>query len=118
MLATGIRRSDSMKQGLLATVLLAVLATQAQAGFQKDREAFDRRQAELDQRCESAREAKLAPLREAAFQDCMRTTRNSRAETECRRKTAGENGNRAGGAPRFYDLPACVEAFEHKRQRR
>lgn len=58
-----------MKQGLLATVLLAVLATQAQAGFQKDREAFDRRQAELDQRCESAREAKLAPLREAAFQD-------------------------------------------------
>ncbi|MGK9066144.1 hypothetical protein [Stutzerimonas chloritidismutans] len=106
-----------MTQGRLVVVLLGLLATQAQAGFQKDRDAFDTRQAELDQRCEAAREVKLAPLREAAFEDCMRSTRNSRADTECQRKTVGENGNRAGGTPRFYDLPACVEAFEHKRQR-
>lgn len=48
----------------------------------------------------------------------MNAKRGADTEADCRRKTAGENGNRVGGTPRFYDLPACVEAFEHKRQRR
>lgn len=103
--------------GKFTVLLLCVLTVQAQGAFKKEEEAFARRQSELDRQCEAARAEKLAPLREAAFQDCMNAKRSSRSEAECRRKTAGENGNRVGGTPRFYDLPACVEAFEHKRQR-
>jgi hypothetical protein len=106
-----------MKQGRFTVLLLCILTAQAQGALKKEEEAFARRQAELDRHCEAARAEKLAPLREAAFQECMSAKRSSRSEAECRRKTGGENGNRVGGAPRFYDLPACVEAFEHKRQR-
>lgn len=107
-----------MKHGRQLTVLLlCVLSLQAHAAFKKDEEAFVKRQEQLNRQCQAARDEKLAPIREAAFRECLTKTRNSRAETECRRRTAGENGNRAGGTPRFYDLPACIEAFEHKRQR-
>ncbi|QUE76283.1 hypothetical protein [Stutzerimonas stutzeri] len=105
-------------QGRLTVLLLCMLAFQAHGAFKKDDEAFALRQAELEPRCEAARSEKLAPLREAAFQQCMNAKRGADTEADCRRKTAGENGNRVGGTPRFYDLPACVEAFEHKRQRR
>ena len=105
-----------MKQGTCALWLCCVLATQAQGAFKKDQEAFALRQAELDHQCEAARDEKLAPMREAAFQECMSAKRSTRSEADCRRITAGENSNRLGGAPRFYDLPACVEAFEHQRR--
>ncbi|WP_217477559.1 hypothetical protein [Stutzerimonas stutzeri] len=104
-------------QGRLSVLLLCLLAAHTHAAFKKDEEAFALRQAELERRCEAARSEKLAPLREAAFQQCMSAKRGADSAADCHRKTAGENGNRVGGTPRFYDLPACVEAFEHKRQR-
>jgi hypothetical protein len=107
-----------MKQGRqLIVLLLCAFTLQAQGAFKQDEEAFAKRQNVLDHQCEAARNEKLQPIREASFRECMTKTRGSNAEKDCRRKTGGENGNRIGGSPRFYDLPACVEAFEHRRKR-
>lgn len=109
-----------MKQGWVTVFMMCALVGPAHGAYNADKKAFAFRQDELDRQCEAARAEKLAPLREATFQECMnatRSTRSTRSEAECRRKTMGENGNRVGGAPRFYDLPACVKAFKHKSKR-
>jgi len=117
MLAVGSKKEcrDARKADRSAVVHVGVPGAW---GVQERRRGVRPPAAELEQRCEAARSEKLAPLREAAFQQCMNAKRGADTEADCRRKTAGENGNRVGGTPRFYDLPACVEAFEHKRQRR
>ena len=70
-------------QGRLTVLLLCMLAFQAHGAFKKDDEAFALRQAELEQRCEAARSEKLAPLREAAFQQCMNAKRGADTEADC-----------------------------------
>jgi hypothetical protein len=80
--------------------------------------------AELQQRCEDAREEKIAPLREAAIEECVSSRRSTRGRAECERIYAdfGEGGGIVGGArrpPMFLELPECVEYFEARnRQRR
>ncbi len=73
-------------------------------------------QAELDRRCEDARQLKLAPIRADIFAECLDKKRGD--EAFCRRYAAGYNGNRVGGSPRFYELPACQAAFEFRNRRR
>ncbi len=78
----------------------------------------------LDQRCQKAREAKIAPLREAAIERCVSARRSSRSPAACERFYAdyGQSGVTIHGAfraPMFNDLPECVEYFEARdRQRR
>jgi hypothetical protein len=72
---------------------------------------------ELGQRCQKAREMKIAPLREAAIEDCINRRRTSRSPATCERlnKDFGQGGGIVGGgfrAPMFIDLPECVEYFE------
>ena len=72
---------------------------------------------ELRQRCEAAREAEIAPLREAAIEECASRPRNSRTREDCERMYAdfgGGGGTIDGGArpAMFIDLPECVEYFE------
>lgn len=98
---------------LLVSTLLATTATAA--GFEADKQATLKRQAELDQSCEAAREVKLEPLRQQNFNDCMNADRTTDTAADCKRQTANYNGNRSGASPMFYDLPACVEAFEFKK---
>lgn len=73
-------------------------------------------QAELDRLCEEARDRALEPVRAEIYQECMDDQRKD--PDYCRRYADGYNGERVGGAPRFYELPECVEAFEFKRSQR
>jgi hypothetical protein len=100
-----------------ALSLLAVLLCAApQAGaFESEQERIRQKQVELDQACESAREVKLQPLRAQAFDECMTAKRSTDTAADCTRKSAEVNGNRLGGSPRFYDLPACEAAFKHRK---
>lgn len=91
-------------------LLLVVLPLAARAD---DRAS---RQAELDRACEAAREEALGPIREELREDCLADGKDA---AFCRRQAEGYNGARAGGgAPLFYDLPACAAAFEYQRGQR
>lgn len=97
-------------------LIAALLACMNQAlAFETEQDKIDRKQLELDQRCEAAREIELKPIRAQAFAECMSSKRATDTEADCKRKTSGYNGNRQGGTPRFYDLPPCEKAFEYRR---
>ena len=88
-----------------------------------DPETFDPRSAsleELDRRCEAAREAKIAPLREAEIAKCKADKRNDPAYCERFWADYGESTKTPKGRyiPRkFHDLPECKVA-ERERKRR
>lgn len=71
-------------------------------------------QAELDKRCEEAREKKIAPLRQARIDECRSAGKRSPASCETFYSTYGDaTGSVHTGAytPRmFNDLPECVAA--------
>ena len=83
--------------------------------FQTGQEKIEVRQAELDKACESARLVMLEPIRAQAYNECINSKRSTDTPEDCHRKTSGINANRQGGSPRFYDLPACVDAFKHRK---
>jgi hypothetical protein len=95
---------------LAAGVLLAGMNAGASLPDEELRRA---RQAELDQACEAARQAALAPRRQEIYDECL--GRADRDEAACRKDANGYNGNRIGGTPLFYDLPECEEAFDFRR---
>ncbi|MBL8202083.1 MAG: hypothetical protein JNK40_14035 [Chromatiales bacterium] len=96
----------------LPASLLILLAAVAGAADQSDAE----RQAELDQRCEAARDEKLAPIREEVYAECLEGRKGD--EAYCRRYADGYNGERIGGSPRFYELPECEAAFRFRNRNR
>ena len=76
--------------------------------------------AELDQRCDDAREKKIAPLREAEIENCKQDKRRDPASCERINSDFGESGRTVTGSIRprmFDDLPECVHALK-KRNRR
>lgn len=96
----------------LATALLMFLALPVFAADPADGE----RQAELDRRCEAARNEKLAPIRAEIYAECLDDRKGD--EAYCRRYADGYNGERIGGSPRFYELPECEEAFRFRNRNR
>lgn len=67
--------------------------------------------AELDARCEQAREARIAPERTKRIDECV-TKREQPDRASCER-TFATYGDRSGNRPRLhYDLPECQEAFD------
>lgn len=93
-------------------LLAGVASSAALAADQSDAE----KQATLDQRCEEARAVQLAPIRTDIYTECLEKKRGDAAY--CRRFADGYNGNRPGGAPRFYELPECKAAFEYRNRPR
>lgn len=76
--------------------------------------------ADLDRRCDEAREAKLAPLREVEIVQCKQDKRNDPAWCERFNADFGDAGRTASGAMRprmFDDLPECVEALQERNRR-
>ncbi|MEA3275094.1 MAG: hypothetical protein U9Q81_07385 [Pseudomonadota bacterium] len=72
---------------------------------------------ELKQRCEQAREREIAPLRQAAIEECVSSRRSTRTRDDCERihDGFGEGGGTATGGFRarmFNDLPECLEYFQ------
>ena len=98
-------------------VFLALLGVTL-AGLAGDLSPQDRaaKQAELDRLCEAAREEKLAPIRAEIYDECI--NRQGKQPDYCRRYADGYNGARAGAAPRFYELPECVAAFDFRNSNR
>ncbi len=77
--------------------------------------------AQLDQRCEDAREEKIAPLREAEIESCKQERRSDPAFCESFNADFGDGGRTASGHYRqriFDDLPECVEALHETNTRR
>ena len=76
--------------------------------------------AEMDGRCEEAREAKIAPLRDAEIEHCKAQPRSDPAFCESHNADFGDGGRTESGAIRprmFDDLPACVEALQERNRR-
>jgi hypothetical protein len=96
---------------LAALLLAATVPTIVRA------DAWDDEQARLDRACEAARSEALAPIREEIREECLAA---GKPTDFCARDAAGYDGARPGPgrAPLFYDLPECVDAFEHQQSPR
>ena len=76
--------------------------------------------ADLDRRCEDAREERIAPLREDEIAKCIQTETGDQAWCEIFWADYGDGGRTVSGGtfPRmFHDLPECVEAWEERNRR-
>lgn len=74
---------------------------------------------ELEQRCEEAREVKIAPLRTAAIDECAAKPKNTREYCERFYRDYGAGGVTQNGVfrPRmFIDLPECVVFYEAEKK--
>ena len=93
---------------LAVTLVSCLIAAPVNAD---DRKA---RQQELDAACESARQEKLAPLREKYIRECVEV--QGKDQEYCERFYR-DYGERSGNRPAFfYDLPECEEAWAFKRK--
>lgn len=100
-----------IKLFLITALMCITFAIQAN---DEEREA---KQAELDAACESARSDKLVPLRRQMADLCIQKE-EFESPAECEAYYA-DYGERAGSRPAmFYDLPACVKAFEFAQSER
>jgi len=76
--------------------------------------------ADLDRRCEDAREEKIAPLKAAEIAKCIQTGTGDQAWCEAFWADYGDGGRTKTGVfiPRqFDDLPECAEAWEERNRR-
>ena len=85
---------------------------------------------QLERRCENAREALIAPLRQEAIDQCIadrlgnRGSRSSRdAREHCERfyQDFGNGGTTQSGGFRqrmFHEIPECLEYYEAQQNRR
>jgi hypothetical protein len=76
--------------------------------------------AELDLRCEEAREKMIAPLREAAIAECKQDKREDPAFCERFNADFGDGGRTASGyiRPRMFDdIAECQEALQERNRR-
>ena len=76
--------------------------------------------ADLDRRCEDAREKLIAPLREAEIAKCNQQEDTDPARCGRFYVEYGDGGRTASGGtfpPMFHDLPECVDALEERRRR-
>ena len=109
--------TDTMSRFPSATLLSLLFLTGTALGSGPSLE-------QLRLRCEAAREARLAPLREQAIQDCVSRPRSTRNRAQCEEfyRDFGQGGGTVGGgfrAPMFIDVPECQEYFaEQDRQNR
>lgn len=98
--------------GLTIVLLLPIMAATARVA-----NAMDETQLRaLDQKCEDARAARLAPVRERMARQCEQEKRylgNQERDCKLEMSTYGDTFSGARGAAirgQFYDLPECVAA--------
>ncbi len=100
----------------MKTVLIALtLAWSAPLCAQEPFNSFEA----ANQRCEAARQQRLAPIRAQKIAQCRRSASPPTAGCETFYSTYGNNSNHANGSVirgRFYDLPACVKARKFERR--
>jgi hypothetical protein len=77
--------------------------------------------ADLNRRCDVAREERIAPLREAEIAKCKQGKRDDPAFCERFNADFGEGGRNTNGTVRprmFDDLPECVDAMQETNRRK
>ena len=80
----------------------------------KDMDITETSLADLDRRCEAAREERIAPLKEAEITNCIKTEIGDQAWCETFWADYGDPTRTVSGTltPRLFDdLPECVEAW-------
>ena len=95
----------------MRTTLLCMLLSTALPAAAADDEAAVR---ELEAKCQSARQQKLAVVRAERIAECQASRRNDPAFCERHFRDYGEGGPGPNGTwvtPMFNDLPECVAAF-------
>jgi hypothetical protein len=105
---------------ILSAWLIAASAAAPSAVFAQTEEEMKRLD-ELDRKCESARAAKLAPIRAELIDRCTRVDKRPRDVCEAEYASYGNTHQVVGGravAGMFYDLPECVAAFEARQKYR
>ena len=105
----------------IRTSILVALTSIAVAGVAIAGNDSQRRQkqAELDARCDAARQEMIKPLKEKYIAECIQEqTRQRDAEEYCERfyKDYGERSGRRQAM--FLDLPECIEANEYQKSTR
>lgn len=73
-------------------------------------------QAELDRACQAARAAALASIRAGYVEECV--AKGVKDRPACVRFYADWGDTIKPAGKKFYDLPACVRAFESRRGER
>jgi len=76
--------------------------------------------ADLDRRCEAARQQKIAPLKAAEIAKCVQEGTGDQDWCETFWADYGAPIRRVSGGftpPMFHDLPECIEAFEETERR-
>jgi hypothetical protein len=76
--------------------------------------------ADLERRCEAARQKKIAPLKAAEITKCVQEGTGDQNWCETFWADYGAPTRRASGGmtpPMFHDLPECVDAYEETRRR-
>lgn len=76
--------------------------------------AYKNTQVALDKACEDARNIALKPRRKEIYLECKNKFKKS--DSVCKSDAKAYNGNRIGGAPMFYELPACEKAFQFRKK--
>ena len=99
-----------MPTKLLAFIALAFSLTSASYAAT----ANEKKQISLDLACETARQQALKPRQKEIYQECR--TKFKKSEKVCKDEAKAYNGNRIGGAPLFYELPACEKAFDYRKK--
>ena len=96
-----------MHRYLLLLIIVPGLAAAAHAGEDSLQE--------LQDRCETAREARLAPERQALIQTCIQEQKKSPEKCERFYADYGAGGRAAGGGARvrlYNDLPECEALYK------
>jgi hypothetical protein len=86
----------------------------------KQIDIMDMSLAELDRRCEAARQEKIAPLKAAEITNCVQAGTGDQDWCETFWADYGAPRRLESGGltpPMFHDLPECVEAFEENNRR-
>ncbi|PLX57335.1 MAG: hypothetical protein C0629_02950 [Chromatiales bacterium] len=110
----GLFQGDAILKGSIHAIFAASLL------FGSIAAAEDASLSALKQRCEAAREAKIAPLRAAAIDECVTKQKKDRASCERFYRDYGNGGRTAAGAAKqrmFNDLPECLELYEAEKNR-
>ncbi len=93
-------------------LIIALVAAGTTSGYTGQAE----RQVQLDNACEQAREQRLAPERARFIEECV--TKKQKPDRAACDHFYRDYGARSGQrAPLYYDLPACVEAFEFRKRK-